>query len=424
MNIGWVSASPMAGTGYGTQTYEVCSRLIERHNVVCIGQTSDVIVWGARQEMDTPSGKKLKVLALSDQVSAPDLINMFYTPEFKLDLIIGFMDAFGIQYLNDVKTPVFGWIPIDGPFTPMWKHYCKNWHKIFTYSRFGYNELLKWFPPAKVGYIPHGVSNIFKDHGQDKAREEFELFTPQADRLGQAQREYRLPKDSFLVVNVGANMGPRKNLPLLMKTFKKFVDNGHKDAHLYIHTNAYMVFPRGYDLIQWRLMLKAEKNIHFPMYNPIVSPASNEELAKIYSAADVYVQNSDAEGFGLPLVEAMATGTPIIAPMNSAQTELINGHGWGVESVPADMYEQVPVYVPMLPEYPVPNQLSLLEKLEEAYNSPEKRREYGAAALRYVEENHSWKVCMSAWFRALEEVESEIKVLDGLSESFRSTSNK
>lgn len=406
MNIGWVSASPMAGTGYGTQTYEVCSRLIERHNVVCIGQTSDVIVWGARQEMDTPSGKKLKVLALSDQVSAPDLINMFYTPEFKLDLIIGFMDAFGIQYLNDVKIPVLGWIPIDGPFTPMWKHYLKNYHKVFAYSRFGYKELLKWFPPAKVGYIPHGISEVFKPMGRDEVREEFE-------------EKYGIPRDAFLVVNVGANMGPRKELPLLMRTFKKFVDRGHKDAHLYIHTNAFMIFPRGYDLLQWRLMLKAEKNIHFPMYNPIVSPASNEDLAKIYSAADVYVQNSVAEGFGLPLVESMACGTPIIAPMNSAQTELIEGHGWGVENVPDDMYAQIPTYVPMLPCYPVPNQLSLLEKLEEAYNSPEKRRQYGAAALKYVEENHSWGVCMSAWFRALEEVEAEIKVLDGLAEAFK-----
>jgi glycosyltransferase involved in cell wall biosynthesis len=395
---------------------------MERHEVVCIGQTSDVIVWGGRQEVDTPSGKKLKIIALSDQVSAPELINNYYAPEFKLDLIIGFMDAFGIQYLNDVKTPVFGWIPIDGPFTPMWKHYLKNYHKIFAYSRFGYNELLKWFPPAKVGYIPHGISEAFKHMDRDKAREEFELFTPQADSPGQVQREDRIPKDSFLAVNVGANMGPRKNLPLLMRTFKKFVDRGHKDAHLYMHTNAFMIFPRGYDLIQWRLMLKAEKNIHFPMYNPIVSPASNEELAKIHSAADVYVQNSDAEGFGLPLVEAMACGTPIISPMNSAQTELIEGHGWGVENVPDDMYAQIPVYVPMLPTYPVPNQLSLLEKLEEAYNSPEKRRQYGAAALSYVEENHSWKVCMSAWFRALEEVESEIKVLDGLAEAFRAPS--
>ncbi|MCK4266508.1 MAG: hypothetical protein KAX31_04445, partial [Thermoplasmata archaeon] len=70
MNLGWLSASPTATTGYGGQTLEVCDRLMERHEVVCIGQTGDLIVWGGRQNVDTPSGKKLGVVALSDWRSA------------------------------------------------------------------------------------------------------------------------------------------------------------------------------------------------------------------------------------------------------------------------------------------------------------------------------------------------------------------
>lgn len=332
-----MSASPTATTGYGGQTFEICSRLLERHLVVCIGTVGDVIVWGGRQTVRTPSGKELKVLALSDPQSAPDLLNKYYAPEYNLDLIIGFMDAFALEFLNDVRIPVIGYIPVDGLFTDSWRHYLRNYYRVVAYSRFGYHELLKWFPPSKVHYIPHGIStDIFKPlKNRDEIREEFE-------------REYGIPKDAVLYVNVGANVGMRKEIPLLMRTFKRLVQKGYEKAYLFIHTNAYQVFPRGFDLIAWRGMLGMEKHIHFPAYNPIVSPVSNEQLARIYNAADVYVQNSVAEGYGLPIVEAMSCGRPVIAPLNSAQTELVTGHGWPVENVPEEMYAQIPVYVPML----------------------------------------------------------------------------
>jgi len=152
MNIGIVSASPYAATGYGTQTKELGSRLKERHNIVCIGQVGDVVVWGGRQKLETPYGT-IPIIALGDASSAPDIINKSYIPEFKLDIIIGFMDAFGIEYLNKVKIPVIGYIPIDGPFTDAWKHFVKNFYKVVAYSLFGYKELLKFFPPSKIDYI-------------------------------------------------------------------------------------------------------------------------------------------------------------------------------------------------------------------------------------------------------------------------------
>jgi len=138
MRIGWLSASPSATTGYGTQTLEVCKRLLDRHFVVCIGNVGDVIVWGGKQRVPLPDGKELQVVALADSQSAARIINDYYVPEYNLDIIIGFMDAFGIEYLNEVSIPTIGWIPIDGPFTEMWKHYVRNFYKIIAYSRFGY----------------------------------------------------------------------------------------------------------------------------------------------------------------------------------------------------------------------------------------------------------------------------------------------
>jgi len=54
MRIGWLSATPMAKTGYGSQTLEIVDRLLAQHEITCIGQTSNVIVWGGRQTITTP----------------------------------------------------------------------------------------------------------------------------------------------------------------------------------------------------------------------------------------------------------------------------------------------------------------------------------------------------------------------------------
>ena len=47
-----------------------------------------------------------------------------------------------------------------------------------------------------------------------------------------------------------------------------------------------------------------------------------EELVKLYNQAKVYVQPSVYEGFGLPVLEALACGTPVICGKNSSVQEI------------------------------------------------------------------------------------------------------
>ena len=58
---------------------------------------------------------------------------------------------------------------------------------------------------------------------------------------------------------------------------------------------------------------------------------STDELVKLYQIASVYVSTSLNEGFGLPQLEAMCCGCPVVAAHNSAMIEMVEGAGETVQ---------------------------------------------------------------------------------------------
>jgi glycosyltransferase involved in cell wall biosynthesis len=71
-----------------------------------------------------------------------------------------------------------------------------------------------------------------------------------------------------------------------------------------------------------------EEEVFFPGYIP------REELPLWYNAADIFVYPSLYEGFGLPVLEAMACGTPVVASNTSSLPEVVGESGLLVD--PAD----------------------------------------------------------------------------------------
>jgi len=64
-----------------------------------------------------------------------------------------------------------------------------------------------------------------------------------------------------------------------------------------------------------------------------------EQLASLYRRFDVLVQPSKGEGFGLPMAEAMACGTPVITTAWGGQIDFVNEtNGWLVKYTPAAVY--------------------------------------------------------------------------------------
>jgi len=137
-------------------------------------------------------------------------------------------------------------------------------------------------------------------------------FRPVTDpeELDRVRCRYQLA--DRIVLYVGT-IEPRKNLPKLIEAFASRKRSGDLPHHL-VCVGPYGWLSRGLeDLIQ---RTKVSHAIQFTGYVPF------EDLPALYSLAELFVYPSMYEGFGLPVIEAMACGTPVITGRAAALAEV------------------------------------------------------------------------------------------------------
>lgn len=122
---------------------------------------------------------------------------------------------------------------------------------------------------------------------------------------------------TFVVGCVAANQ-QRKNLPALVKGFAAFARD-KPDALLYLHTQI-----AGYwDVEELVRRCGVEPKTRATLNLDPQHGVSDEILATIYNAFDVFVLPTMAEGFGLPIVESQACGVPALVTDFSSCSELV-----------------------------------------------------------------------------------------------------
>ena len=137
-------------------------------------------------------------------------------------------------------------------------------------------------------------------------------FTPVRDpeTLARVRRRYGLGARVILYVGT---IEPRKNLPTLIDAFARRLESGDL-AHQLVCVGPYGWKSRG---IGERIAgAGLERAITFTGYVPF------EDLPALYSLAEMFVYPSMYEGFGLPVIEAMACGVPVITGPASALAEV------------------------------------------------------------------------------------------------------
>ena len=173
----------------------------------------------------------------------------------------------------------------------------KKARRIIAISSSTKNDLIRYLhiPEEKIIVIYPRIDEIFK--GLD------------------SKRILNIKKTQFpkrkLILYVGSYL-PNKNLPAVLQAFQK-AKRKMNNLTLVI-VNEKNKLPSEYKtLIE---SLNIEKSIHFTGY------VSDQKLVELYNMADVLLFPSLYEGFGLPVLEAMRCGTPVVAARNSSLQEI------------------------------------------------------------------------------------------------------
>lgn len=147
----------------------------------------------------------------------------------------------------------------------------------------------------------------------DKIRVVYEAadprFKPQAEHeIARVRSKYSLPERYILFVGT---IEPRKNLPRLLEAYRKVHRAGLTDALV-------VVGKRGWLVGDFFRKLEDET------LPPVILPGfvSDEDLPALYAGAQALAFPSLFEGFGLPMLEAMACGTPVVASRAGSLPEI------------------------------------------------------------------------------------------------------
>ena len=371
----WISDSPFLATGFGRVTRELTSRLavIPGLEVACLG-------WGYDGWPYDLADYPARVYPAANDCRGDEFERA--VNDFQPDVVISLAEIWMIQWLH--SHPVrgrFRWIaylPIDsGPVYPPWEPILMGIDEIVVMSRFGQEVLRQGLPSKRTHLIYHGVNTS--------------CFRPLQER-NQLKQHERF-RDRFIIGCVARNQ-PRKNIPALVKAFALLKDR-LPDLHLYLHMNPCDV---GYDLVTLlrRYGLHGRADVSNPEFS-LTQGFPDEQLNRLYNLFDLTVLPSNAEGFGLPIIESLAAGVPVVATDFSACTELVRGRG-----------ELVKILTTMtvgtnLVEHAIIDVEDLARCIEKLYRNSELREQYAVAGRQFAE-SLSWDLLIPQWLDVLSQV--------------------
>lgn len=169
---------------------------------------------------------------------------------------------------------------------------------VFTVSENTKKDILEYFKvnPDKIKVVPLAVGEEFVK----KDRKDIEYL----------YQKFNIPTDKKILMYVG-NLKPHKNLEKLMEAFS-LIEN-KENYRLLLVGKAF----EAYNILEER-----EKQLGIEKYVIRTGIVTKEQLIDLYNLTDLFVFPSLYEGFGLPILEALACGTKVICSNTSSIPEV------------------------------------------------------------------------------------------------------
>jgi len=322
LKIAYIGSNPAANSGFGVVSRHILKHLHHKGcDIACLGYMEDL------NHFDGSLYDYAVEPVLFEKTLEKDLLKDFCR-RHKPDVILLHDEINVCKWWFDLlkenpaeHTPVICYLPIYGePIAYAFISFLQKLQGIIAYTDFG-RKVIEKYVHCKAHFAHLGV-----DHT---------VFYPFEAPLRRRMREYLGWQDKFVVMFVSRNRLNKQHTKLI-KAIAMMKKMKYDQLLCYIHCNpteALTIYGGGVDLTRWVRHVNLEDTVLFPeemetqekgisLMDEEVdfqSPAAGGAVEKLrkfglpsrYNLADFYIHPTLMEGFGLPLVEAMATGLPL-----------------------------------------------------------------------------------------------------------------
>ena len=257
--------------------------------------------------------------------------------------------------------------------------YCKNDNFVVVPTQWVRSKVIDFgFPEDKVVLVPHGVNPDF-------------FYPLPADERFEFRKQIVATPDHFVFLNVGA-MTWNKGIDLLVRAFAD-IRSRHAHARLVLKDNT-KLYSYGIDNVLQNLSAEFPDLITDEMRESIVllrSTLSLHQMRMLYGSADAYISPYRAEGFNLPVIEAIACGTRAIVTAGGATDDFCRKET--TLYIESNHVENSSINLDVPGYHLEPKLESLIEQMEIAIKSRDEVSESVSVGVQNLIRDYSWETC-------------------------------
>ncbi len=306
-----IDARKLRDYGIGTYVRNLLrhlSRLDSQTEYVLLCRADDIGVVEELGENFRPIPEVARPYSMSEQVRVPlDLrregIDLFHAPHYVLPALTPCKSVVTIHDCIHLRFPQY--LPNRLAYayarSSLWIATHRS-NRVLTVSEASKRDILRYFsiPEAKIDVIYNAIDERFGE-------------TPTPDEIARVRERYQLNAPYVLYAG---NIKPHKNLERLIEAFHTL----RQDSDLE-HVKLLIII--GDEISKYASLRRAVHKYKLHKHVRFFGFVPDKTLAVLYRLARVFVFPSLYEGFGLPPLEAMASGTPVITSNVSSLPEVV-----------------------------------------------------------------------------------------------------